>query len=184
VSAEDVDAYFERVHSSLQACTSGAQSFACHLHLGVHGRAQAYHLEARGYNNCSFRVPDQRGWQPEGLEIDLGRGLDAWRGPALDLEWLSAALCDRGHVTEVSEDAGTYVCNYTLFRSCMACSETERVVPVFVHVPPLDVACSDEQYRFLLDCMLLLAEAVLKSGVGQSTVVGKGLAGATVATDK
>ncbi|KAI7839994.1 hypothetical protein COHA_006259 [Chlorella ohadii] len=40
------------------------------LHLGVDVKGDHFKLEQQAVNDCTFRVPDQRGWQPKGQLID------------------------------------------------------------------------------------------------------------------
>jgi pyroglutamyl-peptidase len=52
-----------------------APSTAVQLHLGVDGTATHFKLEQQAVNEAAFRVPDQKGWQPQQQCIDDHPGL-------------------------------------------------------------------------------------------------------------
>jgi pyrrolidone-carboxylate peptidase len=39
------------------------------IHLGVHGRAKSIILEQQGWNDKTFRCPDERGYNPDAVKI-------------------------------------------------------------------------------------------------------------------
>ena len=61
------------------------------LHWGVDAGGGVFKLEAAAYNNATFRVPDERGWQPKGEVIERG-GLDDTLCSRLDVEGLCREL--------------------------------------------------------------------------------------------
>ncbi|KXZ49054.1 hypothetical protein GPECTOR_23g14 [Gonium pectorale] len=137
------------------------------LHLGVAHTAAEYRLESRAYNCAAFRVPDERGWQPEAHELEPGCGLEAWVGSRLPLVALCGALADKGHNVVVSEDAGRFICNWTYHRACRLAEKAASggagyiaAHALFVHVPPFTVYGEELQRSFLIDVMKAIAECV------------------------
>ena len=97
------------------------------VHFGVASRRRAVCLERYAHNwwkELDADKPMRLDEGPPALEVALA--LDDWvtalTGSA-DLEW------------RVSHDAGTYVCNATLYHS-LATLGSERAL--FVHIPPVD----------------------------------------------
>jgi pyroglutamyl-peptidase len=102
------------------------------VHFGLSGRATAITLERVGRLACAPDHPDAAGFAPR-----LGRARRA--GPTsllatLPIDSIGAALTRKGFPVELSDDAGAYVCNATLYRSLHAAPPARRVG--FVHVPP------------------------------------------------
>lgn len=67
------------------------------LHLGVDVRAAGFKLEQQAANDATFRVPDQRGWQPSRQLIDDSPGctLSTQLRTDLDLVQLAGQACVR-----------------------------------------------------------------------------------------
>ena len=53
----------------------------------------------------------------------------------------------------ISSDPGRFVCNYTYFLSLSHCTGKDKVLSLFVHVPPFEVLQEDTQLQFLEDLM-------------------------------
>ncbi|GFR44415.1 hypothetical protein Agub_g5648, partial [Astrephomene gubernaculifera] len=137
------------------------------LQLGVAYNASEYRLESRAYNCATFRVPDERGWQPQQQELDPGLGLGCCVGSNLPLMTLKERLAAAGHPVVVSEDAGRFVCNWTYYRACRLAEERRGWQALFVHVPPFEVFGEQAQRRFLLDVIRGIAEELLTQQQGQ-----------------
>eukprot|EP00534_Pseudo-nitzschia_fraudulenta_P019814 CAMPEP_0201269336 /NCGR_PEP_ID=MMETSP0853-20130426/32310_1 /ASSEMBLY_ACC=CAM_ASM_000640 /TAXON_ID=183588 /ORGANISM="Pseudo-nitzschia fraudulenta, Strain WWA7" /LENGTH=305 /DNA_ID=CAMNT_0047575313 /DNA_START=40 /DNA_END=957 /DNA_ORIENTATION=+ len=90
------------------------------LHLGV-ARSKSFRLEACAYNEATFRVPDQRGYQPDGLPIvsDTRHEVGKAYATPLDLEALREQMAREFPKisTIVSENPGRYVCNFVYCKS-------------------------------------------------------------------
>lgn len=135
------------------------------IHLGVDGGAMRFKLESSCYNNSSFRVPDERGMQPQEEPISASRPLDFRQGTSFDCAGLCAALAKEGFDVEVSDDPGRYLCNYVYYRSC--CEQQGRALGaavggggggdggddgggvIFIHVPPFSVVPAAVQLAFV-----------------------------------
>lgn len=75
----------------------------------------------------------------------------------LPLEAIQAALHDASFPAALSEDAGDYVCNATLYRSLAAAAGGRRVVG-FIHIPPTGAGGMTRE-RLLEAARLILASA-------------------------
>ncbi|GMI48183.1 hypothetical protein TrCOL_g2035 [Triparma columacea] len=170
------------------------------LHLGVDGSQAppsqgAFKLERRGYNNATFRVPDNDGAQPTNQPIDQDQGLDCYLGslcsysndsesseegsttprtsasPLVD-SLVSNLKTKYGDLVEASDDAGRFVCNYTLYTTGRRIREYKSKVEegggggggdgegkgveamtVFLHVPKFELLGGEIQVEFVRDVM-------------------------------
>ncbi len=102
------------------------------VHFGLSDGIEAIHLECVGRNVVDTAKPDACGHAPSSaLLVDDGPEMLASTFPA---DAILAALREAGIAAALSDDAGDYVCNATLYRSLHAAPSTRRVG--FVHVPP------------------------------------------------
>jgi len=173
VSTEDVDAQLQRLHS-------GDDSSGCviYVHLGVDARGRGFALERTGVNNMTFRVADERGRQPTDEPIDAApaaRGVRGCRRSPLPLSSLRDALAARSaEEIRVSDDAGRYLCNYTLYESLRlshahnnssgAQSTQSRHTALFVHVPPFEAVPRRRQLALLQHLLAELADEAHRGG--------------------
>lgn len=102
------------------------------LCVGQAGGRAAISLERVAINVDDARIPDNAGRQPIDREIVAG-------GPAayftrLPIKAMLAALREADIPAEVSQTAGTYVCNH-VFYGLMHALRTKRVRGGFVHIP-------------------------------------------------
>lgn len=141
------------------------------IHFGV-APHDHYRLERTGHNEMTFSVPDNAGFQPANEPISdnlpVGEGLRS----DLDLEALCAEVQQRGFpTTAVSDDAGRYLCNYTLFTSLLGTQEESNLSALFVHVPPLELSSAEETLDFatnLLNALCALEHAKALSSAPSS----------------
>jgi pyroglutamyl-peptidase len=123
------------------------------LHLGVDARGTGFKLEQCAYNEATFRIPDQQGYQPQQESIfsdeALGQRLE---NRTLNLEELMAnmslLLPDTTVETKVSTDPGRFVCNYLYCKSLK-----QQQYCLFVHIPPLEVISKEMQLEYLAHLM-------------------------------
>ncbi|KAL3782587.1 hypothetical protein HJC23_005290 [Cyclotella cryptica] len=129
----------------------GVHMDGCHvvfLHLGVNYRGKKFHLEQCAYNDATFRVPDERGYQPQGLCIIGDTGLvkegihedsnssactptkketvhkfGKCFNTTLDLKEICSKLQENDNAQPVcvSNDPGRFVCNFTYCLSLDRC---------------------------------------------------------------
>lgn len=99
------------------------------VHFGLSARAKVICVERFGRNACLADRPDAAGWWPRRM---LGRAEAI--ASTLPAEDVVAALQAAGFPARLSDDAGGYVCNATLYRSLRTLPPTCRAG--FIHVPP------------------------------------------------
>ena len=101
----------------------------CIFLLGEAGGRTAVTPERRGRNERNARIPDNEGNKPEGEKI-LADGPEVYL-TTFSVDAIVEEMKAEGCRIEVSEDAGTYVCNDTFYLTGV-----KSPVPVqFIHVP-------------------------------------------------
>ncbi len=122
---------YRRSWSKLRRLCAGFSPDAV-VHFGLAVRAESIRVERLASNRVDPRKPDAAGFAPR-----LGR---AARSGAVALPStfpaaeIVAALAAAGFDAVLSDDAGDYVCNATLYRSLAHAPAGRRVG--FIHVPP------------------------------------------------
>ncbi|MEQ9500665.1 MAG: hypothetical protein RIT81_27590 [Deltaproteobacteria bacterium] len=100
------------------------------LHVGVAER-EAICVERTAVNRRRFRVPDNAGRVLQDMPVIEGAPEEL--SSRLDVQAIQRALVEDGHVARISDDAGTYLCNQTMFTSLYRLPAS---VPTgFLHVP-------------------------------------------------
>jgi pyroglutamyl-peptidase len=108
-----------------------AQSPRALVMTGFSRHAAALQLESIATNVCAAQ-PDSAGYVPE------GNATITWLAcPHIAFAALAGLLTEAGIPAEVSEDAGQYVCNHTLYtaQTRLAGSKTPAL---FVHIPAIE----------------------------------------------
>jgi pyroglutamyl-peptidase len=100
------------------------------VHFGLSDRLRAVHVEQVARNVANPAKPDVTGYAPTRVRRI---GPDMIRS-TLPVAAIHAALTKAGIPAALSDDAGAYVCNATLYRSLHAAPEARSVG--FIHVPP------------------------------------------------
>ncbi len=109
--------------------------------VGEAGGTQAIAIETRATNLRQARIADNAGQAPQGEPVMEG-GPD-WLAATLPADDVVAAIGDAGIPVELSQSAGTFVCNDTLYLVLRHLGGSD--VPAgFIHVPAGD-ALSNEQ---------------------------------------
>lgn len=131
-SAEAVRTEIDTMYDLISSRTDVEGCQVVFLHLGVNYRGKKFHLEKCAYNDATFRVPDERGYQPQGVCIlesgELKSNSDSGNSTKkktvhkfgkcfktdLDLNTICSSLEDfNSQPVCVSNDPGRFVCNYT-----------------------------------------------------------------------
>lgn len=147
-------------------------------------------LERLGVNRASFEMPDNDGHRPSDDPIEEGGPVA--RAATLPLGPIMAALHAQGIPARMSDTAGTYLCNATLFRALGACeAHAPNARCGFLHVPYLPqqvVALLDElraegclelhQRADLASMSLDAMVAAARTAVSLSLTAGDGRTGA------
>jgi len=113
------------------------------VHFGVDGTRPTINIETRAVNKAEQVRPDAAG--KVAPHAELAAGAEASRRSTLPADALCAAARSSGAPTELSEDAGTYLCNATLWDSIGS-----GVPSIFVHIPALPEGPDDERPAFAL----------------------------------
>lgn len=121
VDTDGVLPHLERIYASEPAAV---------LHVGIADR-DAFCVERTAVNRRSFRIPDNAGRVVE--DAPVIEGAPARLTSRLPVEAILASLRDGGHPARISDDAGTYLCNQTLFTTLHRLPTT--VLAGFLHVP-------------------------------------------------
>ena len=140
------------------------------LHLGVNYRGKKMQLEQCAYNDATFRVPDNNGYQPQKICI-LGNSSTFGQclRTTLDVDEICMELQLQGQPSCcVSQDPGRFVCNYTYCLSLDQCQsandalkkneqeytkQIEGCHSLFLHVTPFDEISEDDQLRFIVNLL-------------------------------
>lgn len=101
------------------------------VHFGLSAGIEAIHLECVGRNSVDSKKPDAAGYAPASSVLSA-KGLETLAS-TFPAQKIAVALKKAGFAAALSDDAGDYVCNATLYRSLFA-APARRVG--FVHVPP------------------------------------------------
>lgn len=147
------------------------------LHMGVNYRGKQMQLEQCAYNDATFRVPDNNGYQPQkkcilGDSSTFGHCLRT----TLDLNEICKELQQQGQPDCcVSRDPGRFVCNYTYCLSLDQCQSVNDTIEksrqqctkqlvgchsLFLHVTPFAVISEDKQLSFILSLLKIIDKDV------------------------
>jgi pyroglutamyl-peptidase len=96
------------------------------------GRAQLS-LERVAINVDDARIPDNTGYQP--IDTPIAESGPAAYFSTLPIKALLVGLRDAGYPAEVSQTAGTYVCNHVFYGLMHALRNKRSVRGGFVHIP-------------------------------------------------
>jgi pyroglutamyl-peptidase len=128
------------------------------IHLGVNSSIDCMNFERCAYNNMTFRVQDESGYQPENQCINSDIPLDE----SLQTDFNLDLVLDKMRNTypcNISTNPGRYLCNYIYFQSltrAQQCGAPKYIL--FLHVPSLHVMSLDDQIKFIELSIPLLAE--------------------------
>lgn len=102
--------------------------------VGLAAGRDAISLERIAINVDDARIPDNAGACP--VDAAVVPGAPAAYFATLPIKAMRAALRDAGIPAEVSQTAGTYVCNHVFYALMHALQRTPAVRAGFIHVPP------------------------------------------------
>ena len=165
VATEDVQTFCTNYHT---------EDKAVYIHLGVSGMATTVCLEEFAYNNMTFRVPDEAGYQPQQECILPHSEYDSSLHSDLPLAAISAQIAQQSCISPagyessetpaapviaLSTDPGRYLCNYIYYHSLQHCVQHGHLKHcVFIHVPPVEIMPLDQQIRIISQCVQLIRE--------------------------
>lgn len=122
--------------------------------MGLAGGRERISLERVAINVDDARIPDNEGDQPIDEAVVAG-------GPAayfstLPIKSMLAGLRDAGFPVEISQTAGTYVCNHVFYGLMHALRNRRRIRAGFIHIP-----YSPEQAAGIADAPCVAVETVI-----------------------
>jgi pyroglutamyl-peptidase len=104
--------------------------------LGLAGGRARLALERVGLNVMDYRQPDNRGDVVRDTPCVVGGPAAYWS--TLPLDTILETLTAEGIPAYVSNTAGTFLCNYTLYTALHALASADRPIPAgFIHLPYL-----------------------------------------------
>lgn len=183
-SAEYVREKISDIYKGLKQSSEKSNDIIIILHLGVNYCGNRFHLEQYAYNDATFRVADERGYQPY-KETVLQRTTNNETATSTHHEWGKClntsldvqSLCndlqkeDNAEEVIVSTNPGRFVCNYTYCFSLDQCNSTNECSgegkkqhnALFIHVPPFRVISEKRQLDFIHKVMNKIEKKVLSS---------------------
>lgn len=107
----------------------------CVLALGLAGSRAAVSVERVAINIVDARIPDNVGAQP--IDEPVLAGAPAAWFSSLPIKAIVAGLREAGLPAEVSQSAGTFVCNQVFFGLMQRLQSMPGTRGGFIHLPPL-----------------------------------------------
>ena len=101
--------------------------------LGLAANRQAISLERVALNVDDASIPDNAGQQPIDRPIRADGPAAYWS--TLPIKAMRARMNEAGFATEISQTAGTYVCNHVFYGLMDALAARSEVRGGFVHIP-------------------------------------------------
>jgi pyroglutamyl-peptidase len=149
------------------------------LHLGVDENSTTFKLEKCAYNEATFRIPDQKGYQPTKEKIFHDLELNECITTQLDIEFLHTQMNKMypSMETKISIDPGRYVCNYVYCNSLQRFGSINDddgnnnnnsdvcCYSLFLHVPPFTVISEEKQLEYVVSLLEALARSTKQSSV-------------------
>lgn len=158
--------------------TNIQQNIVC-LHLGVNYKGKNFLLESTAFNDASFRIPDEDGYQPKKEPIDECMSFGERLTTSLNVKKICTKMEEKGFDVSVSGDAGRFVCNYLYWTSLnhirmqqlqQTTGESDdgngdgsksTIHSLFVHVPLFTVIDQETQFNFVQELMVTIKEVLL-----------------------
>lgn len=141
------------------------------VHLGVDYKAATFKLETTAFNEASFRIPDEDGYQPKRKQINENSPLDERLCTTLNVKKICNDLQQRAFDVRISGDCGRFVCNYLYYSSLneiknmtqdvgLGSEEQSSIQAIFVHVPLFSVINEATQIEFITNLLDAISKDV------------------------
>jgi PTH2 family peptidyl-tRNA hydrolase len=155
------------------------------VHFGVAASAPAFYVEQVGVNDATFRIPDERGYQPRAGLVERGDDFARARLTPVVVKPIVDRLLSKGYPVQTSRDAGRFLCNYVYYKSLTMCERlndeysaatgvaldpAKRLPPfvaIFIHVPSQTTVDIDTQVQFAKDFIEELKNVVIAESSGE-----------------
>ena len=147
--------------------------FKAILHVGLAENALLPRIELRAKDILNFSIPDNSGRLIKNTPI-IGQG-DLFSTVNIE-DWDVKNMIDQ---PEISNDAGEYICNETLYRTLE--SNSKNIPVCFLHLPPKQ----DDAYGLVMQCLdRMLRPPCIDVGAGAIISNGKFLAARRAPSEK
>ncbi|MCW5582102.1 MAG: pyroglutamyl-peptidase I [Luteimonas sp.] len=161
VVARELPVAFGASLATLRAAIRAARPGAV-ICVGLAAGREAISLERIAINVDDARIPDNAGRQPVDTPV-VGGGPDAYFA-TLPVKAILAALRTAGIPAEVSQTAGTYVCNHVFYGLMHALRRRHGVRAGFIHVPPaLDAGARGLPLDTIVDALRIAVRVTLST---------------------
>lgn len=157
VAIRSVDEKANEIYSKIEESNISEEELHLLVHFGVYMEAPSIQLENVAKN--AFDGDDVEGCTIDG-KIDNQCLHDRYQCK-LDLQSICKHLIEKNHKVEISEDAGTYLCNYVYFKSSQKWNHHHNVLSIFVHVPSEETMPVDSVYNCVLDMLVCIKQQFL-----------------------
>jgi pyroglutamyl-peptidase len=133
--------------------------------LGQAGGRSAISLERIAINIDDARIPDNAGWQP--IDEPIHPAGEAAYFSTLPIKAIVQALRSAGIPAEVSNSAGTYVCNHVFYGLMHLCRHIPGMRAGFVHIPylPEQAASVPGAPSMALDVMVQALNIIVRTAL-------------------
>jgi pyroglutamyl-peptidase len=172
-SNDDIELIFQILEVSVEDCEPLLKTFITDekhdyviIHMGVNSSAKAIALEQCCYNSKTFRVPDNRNYQPINEKIIDSFDLDQPLTTNFPVQLICAETnqlittynnsnancfsCFTNRYSSstamVSTDPGRFLCNYVYFNALFKLQELQKPLnAIFIHVPTFNTIKQEQQ---------------------------------------
>lgn len=159
VVARELPVAFGESSKRLRAAIRDARPAAV-LCVGLAANRDAISLERIAINLDDARIPDNAGRQP--IDTAIVEGGPAAYFTTLPIKAIHAAIGAAGLPVEVSQTAGTYVCNHVFYGLMHALRRRRGVRAGFVHVPPaMDASAHGLPLDAIVEALRIAARVTL-----------------------
>jgi pyroglutamyl-peptidase len=131
------------------------------LHFGVNSRGTEFQLECIGYNEATFRVSDEREWQPSQATVSTNADSPSQLHCKLPLQSIADSMNVLGFAVKLSDDPGRFLCNY-IYYSTLHLTQSNGI-SLFIHVPPDEVVASLQPHREPIATYTAFAEELVNA---------------------
>jgi pyroglutamyl-peptidase len=137
--------------------------------VGQAGGRSSISLERVAINIDDARIPDNAGWQP--VDEPIHPAGEAAYFSSLPIKAIVQALRAEGIPAEVSNTAGTYVCNHVFYGLMHLCRHIPGMRAGFVHIPylPEQAAKQPGTPSMALDDMVRALAIILRTSLDSGT---------------
>jgi pyroglutamyl-peptidase len=150
VSVDHVKENVKECHSAIQNNLHKCEVLHVLIHFGVNCGGKDIHLETRAQNYIRDYVK---------LDCLINEHNEDFFCK-IDLDKVARELQDK-HKVKTSTDAGTYLCNFVYYTSLYEFRDIQNVVPIFIHIPPVEEMTIENCRNFFYDFIEKLREYYL-----------------------